>query len=229
MLRKFLNVSIAATALLILAIPLLLIAVLIKLTSPGPALFRQQRVGKFGRPFHILKFRTMMFESSPGAGITIGRDPRITSTGAFLRKTKIDELPQLINVLKGDMSLVGPRPELPEFVRQYPPEDLKLVLSTEPGLTDFASICYRNESEVLGQMENPRAYYERVVIRKKLRYSRFYVRRASISLDAYVIWLTIRSIMNDAWARHSDSGYPHGARSISRRRKAEPRSDAGKL
>ena len=119
MLRRILNVTVAGIALIVLAIPLLIVAIIIKLTSPGPALFRQQRVGKFGRQFDIFKFRTMIADASHQSGVTVGDDARVTPVGSFLRKTKIDELPQLINVLRGDMSLVGPRPELQEFVRKY--------------------------------------------------------------------------------------------------------------
>ena len=198
MLRRILNVTVAGIALIVLAIPLLFVAIIIKLTSPGPALFRQQRVGKFGRQFDIFKFRTMIPDASHQSAITVGDDARVTRVGSFLRKTKIDELPQLINVLRGDMSLVGPRPELQEFVRKYSAADRKLIFSVEPGLTDFASIRYRDENELLGKADNPLEYYERVLIPRKLRYARFYVRRASIWLDFYVIGLTIRSLVGDS-------------------------------
>ncbi len=201
MLRRFLNASIAAVALLVLAAPLMFVALVVKLTSPGPVLFRQRRVGKHGREFNILKFRTMSADASQGSPITIGRDRRITPFGAFLRKSKVDELPQLINVLKGDMDLVGPRPELPEYVQKYSAADRALVLSVRPGLTDFASARYRNESELLAAAENPFDYYERVQLPRKLRYARFYARRADLRLDFYIIGLTIRALLADAFGR----------------------------
>ena len=201
MLKRILNATIAGVAVIALAAPLLVVALLIKLTSPGPVFFRQHRVGKFGRQFEILKFRTMIADTSHQSAITVGRDARITPIGSFLRKTKIDELPQLINVFKGDMNLVGPRPELPEFVRKYSAADREVVLSVEPGLTDFASIRYRDESQLLEGVDNPLEYYERILIPRKLRYSRFYIRRAGIRLDIYVIWLTIRSLLGDAFGK----------------------------
>jgi lipopolysaccharide/colanic/teichoic acid biosynthesis glycosyltransferase len=203
MLKRILNATIAGVALIALTVPMLIVALIIKLTSPGPVFFRQQRVGKFGRPFAILKFRTMVTDASHGSAITVGRDARVTPVGFFLRKTKIDELPQLINIVKGDMNLVGPRPELPQFVRKYSAADRDLVLSVEPGLTDFASIRYRNESELLEGADNPLDYYEHVLIPRKLRYSRFYIRRAGIRLDFYVMWLTLRSLLGDAFGKAS--------------------------
>ena len=143
----------------------------------------------------------MIADTSHQSAITVGHDARITPIGSFLRKTKIDELPQLINVFKGDMNLVGPRPELPEFVRKYSAADREVVLSVEPGLTDFASIRYRDESQLLEGVDNPLEYYERILIPRKLRYSRFYIRRAGIRLDIYVIWLTIRSLLGDAFGK----------------------------
>ena len=169
MLRRLLNATIAAIALIALSIPMLIIALMIKLSSPGRALFRQQRIGKQGRHFTILKFRTMTADAPQKSAITVGDDDRVTPIGSFLRRTKLDELPQLMNVLKGDMNLVGPRPELPQFVSNYSAADRELVLSVEPGLTDFASVRYRRESELLGTAESPLDYYERVLIWKKLR------------------------------------------------------------
>ena len=216
MLKRILNATIAGVAVIALAAPLLVVALLIKLTSPGPVFFRQHRVGKFGRQFEILKFRTMTADSSHQSEITIGRDARITPIGSFLRKTKIDELPQLINVLKGDMNLVGPRPELPEFVRKYSAAAREVVLSVEPGLTDFASIRYRDESQLLEGVDNPLEYYERILIPRKLRYSRFYIRRAGIRLDIYVIWLTIRSLFGDAFGKAPRARPPQTLNSVKR-------------
>jgi lipopolysaccharide/colanic/teichoic acid biosynthesis glycosyltransferase len=210
MARRLIHAAIAGIALILLAIPLLIVALLVKLTSPGPALFRQQRVGKFGRQFRILKFRTMTDGTTSRSAITIGSDDRITPIGALLRRSKIDELPQLINVVKGDMNLVGPRPELPKYVSKYSAADRELVLSVEPGLTDFASIRYRRESEVLGAAENPAEYYERVLIPRKLRYARFYARRASIRLDFHIIGMTIRALLADAFGKSNSALPPAG-------------------
>lgn len=196
--RRLLSAAIAAIALVVLSVPLLIVALVVKLTSPGPVLFRQTRIGKRGQPFKIFKFRTMIVGTTQQSAITVGRDARITVVGRFLRGSKIDELPQLINVLKGNMNLVGPRPELPVFVEKYSATDRAIVLSVEPGMTDFASIRYRNESELLGTAEEPIAFYEHVVMPRKLRYARFYARRAGVGIDCYVIGLTIRSLVADA-------------------------------
>jgi lipopolysaccharide/colanic/teichoic acid biosynthesis glycosyltransferase len=208
--RRLLSAAIAAIALFVLSVPLLIVALIVKITSPGPALFRQTRIGKLGRPFAILKFRTMTAGASQQSAITVGRDARITRLGRFLRDTKIDELPQLMNVLKGDMNLVGPRPELPVFVQKYSAADRAIVLSLEPGMTDFASIRYRNESELLGAAEDPIALYEHVVLPRKLRYARFYARRASVAVDFYVIALTLRSLFADALGK--TTAVPTGTR-----------------
>jgi lipopolysaccharide/colanic/teichoic acid biosynthesis glycosyltransferase len=197
MLRRAINVTIAAVVLIVLAVPLLLVAVGIKLTSRGPVLFRQRRIGKNGREFEILKFRTMVAETVNRSTITFGDDHRVTPIGRLLRETKIDESPQLINVLKGDMNLVGPRPELPEFVARYSGADRAIVLSVEPGITDFASIRYRNESELLASVDNPLSFYQSCLIPRKLRYARFYVRRAGVALDFYIMGLTIYSLVED--------------------------------
>jgi lipopolysaccharide/colanic/teichoic acid biosynthesis glycosyltransferase len=220
MLRRSLNVSIAGTALLVFAVPLLIVALLIKLTSSGPALFRQRRVGKNGHTFEILKFRTMTADAARGAAITIGADWRITRIGAFLRRSKIDELPQLINVIKGDMNLVGPRPELSEYVEKYSTSDRNVVLSVAPGMTDFASVRFRRESDLLSTVEDPLDFYEHAILPRKLRYARFYVRRASLGTDCYIIGLTICSLFADAF--ESISVLPPCARR-SRRARASTR------
>jgi lipopolysaccharide/colanic/teichoic acid biosynthesis glycosyltransferase len=176
--------------------------VMIKATSPGPIFFRQIRVGRGGRPFSIYKFRTMV-ESGPSAlpKIGVGEPGSVTPVGRVLRRTKLDELPQLINVLAGTMNLVGPRPEIPEFVAKYSAEDQRIVLSVAPGLTDFASIRFRNEEVLLAAQKDPLAYYERVLMPAKLRYYRFYVRRASVGLDLYLIAQTILALGGDLLRR----------------------------
>jgi len=196
--RRSFNVVVALSALIVLAIPFALIGGAIKATSPGPVFFRQIRVGRHGRLFRIYKFRTMVDKSpSERAGICLAAPSSVTRIGRFLRDTKLDELPQLLNVINGEMNLVGPRPELPEFVAEYPPRDQHIVLSVEPGLTDFASIRFRNEGLLLARQEDPLVYYHRVVMPAKLRYCRFYVRKASIELDMYLMVLTIAALGED--------------------------------
>src|SRR5262249_15375334 len=144
--RRLFNVGAAVFGLVILAIPFAVIVAAIKITSSGPVFFRQLRVGRGGRLFRMYKFTTMVENGASAIGI--GTPASVTPLGRFLRETKIDELPQLINVLIGNMSLVGPRPELPEFVAEYPTQDRSIILSVEPGMTDFASIRYRKEGRL---------------------------------------------------------------------------------
>ena len=196
--RRVFNVATAVFGLLVLAVPLTLIVAAIKSTSAGPAFFRQIRVGRGGRLFRIYKFRTMIENDAPeGEKVGIGAHGSVTLVGRLLRETKIDEIPQLINVIIGDMNLVGPRPELPEFVAEYSARDRRIILSVEPGLTDFASIRFRHEGMLLTAQEDALAYYHRVVMPAKLRYCRFYVRRASLALDVYLIGLTIFALSKD--------------------------------
>jgi lipopolysaccharide/colanic/teichoic acid biosynthesis glycosyltransferase len=147
---------------------LLLVALWIKLDSPGPVFFRQERIGRFGVPFRIHKFRTMT-HGAVGAQITVGADARITRAGAWLRRTKLDELPQLIDVLRGAMSLVGPRPEVPRYVAMYPQGLRDKVLSVRPGITDVASLEYRDEGELLARAADPEREYVSVVMPAKLK------------------------------------------------------------
>ena len=155
---------------LVLLSPFLLpVAILIKLDSPGPVLFRQQRIGKGFRPFFICKFRTMLQDPcGPGRLITVGDDPRITRVGRWLRKTKIDELPQLFNVLKGEMSFVGPRPEVPKYVQVFH-RDYEDILRVRPGITDLASLKYRDEAYLLQKAENPEEEYVSHVLPDKIK------------------------------------------------------------
>lgn len=188
--------DIVASALgLLLLMPLLLLAALwVKLDSPGPALFRQTRVGRFGVPFTIHKFRTMRME--PGAAITVGEDPRITRSGRFLRASKLDELPQLWDVLRGAMSLVGPRPELPRYVALYPAALREVVLSVRPGITDPASLRFRHESELLARASDPEREYVEVVLPAKLQLAADYVRTASLAGDVRLILATLGALKN---------------------------------
>ncbi len=180
---------------LILFSPLfILIALWIKLDSQGPIFFLQTRIGQYGKPFKIIKFRTMR-PSEVGPKLTIGKDTRITPCGHFLRKYKLDELPQLINVLKGDMSLVGPRPEVPEYVAHYPEEIKNEVLSVPAGITDYASIEFRNESELLAQSKQPEIDYVEKILPIKLAYYQQYVKEHSLYLDLVLIFKTIKRIL----------------------------------
>ena len=187
-----------ATVGLLLLSPLLVgIALWIKLDSRGPVFFRQQRVGRFGAPFHIHKFRSMR-EDAPLAGpqITVGADPRITRAGQFLRRTKLDELPQLLDVLAGSMSLVGPRPEVPRYVAMYPPELRDKVLSVRPGITDPASIEYRDESALLARAADPERAYIEQVMPAKLRCAAEYVDHMSLANDVRLIGATLRILLS---------------------------------
>lgn len=179
---------------LLLLMPLLLLAALwIKLDSPGPVLFRQTRVGRHGVPFTIHKFRSMRVE--PGSAITVGEDPRITRSGRFLRASKLDELPQLWDVLRGAMSLVGPRPELPRYVALYPADLREQVLSVRPGITDPASLAFSHEAELLAATSDPEREYREVVLPAKLRLSADYAARASLGSDLRLIARTLLRVL----------------------------------
>jgi lipopolysaccharide/colanic/teichoic acid biosynthesis glycosyltransferase len=181
----------AAGAALLACSPVLLTIALVILAESGrPILFRQTRVGRQGRLFTLFKFRSMR-SGMPGSPITAGADPRVTLAGAFLRKYKLDELPQLWNIFAGDMQLIGPRPELPLFVN--PAEELwKRVLSERPGLTDLSSLVYRDEEDVLSRYPDPDLAYRERVLPHKLRLSAFYIGRRNAWTDLKLVWLTAR-------------------------------------
>ena len=195
MMKRSFDFLVAALALLLLTPVLLLLAMWIKLDSPGPALFRQERVGRGGRLFRIRKLRTMTHDPShAGPGITVGKDERITRAGQFLRRSKLDELPQLLDVMQGHMSLVGPRPELPQYVALYPPTLREKILSVRPGVTDLASIEYRDEGELLAKAADPEREYREVVLPAKLKLAEAYVDQASLTFDLKLIWLTVKTV-----------------------------------
>jgi lipopolysaccharide/colanic/teichoic acid biosynthesis glycosyltransferase len=195
LLKRSLDVAAAAGGLVLLSPLLLLVSLLIKLDSPGPVFFRQVRVGLHGRHFRIYKFRTMSVAQEAGAAeITVAGDARITRTGHWLRRYKLDELPQLIDVLRGTMSLVGPRPEVPRYVAHYPPLWRERLLSVRPGITDFASVRYRNENEMLARADDPEREYLDVVLPTKLRYALHYVDNPSLTNDLRVLGLTLRTV-----------------------------------
>jgi lipopolysaccharide/colanic/teichoic acid biosynthesis glycosyltransferase len=193
--KRLFDVVAAAGGLILLAPALLAIALWIRLDSPGPALFRQRRVGRHGRHFDIYKFRTMAVRPDEGRQLTIGRDPRITRAGRFLRRTKLDELPQLLNVLEGTMSLVGPRPEVPRYVDRYPPAVRQTVLSVAPGITDLAAILYKDENDILGRAQDPERAYIETILPVKLEYYQRYVRERSFWLDLRIIFRTLAAIL----------------------------------
>jgi lipopolysaccharide/colanic/teichoic acid biosynthesis glycosyltransferase len=186
----------AALALLVLAPLLLAIALWVRLDSPGPVLFRQERVGRGGRPFRIHKFRTMVADAPHrGPAITVGDDARITRAGHWLRRHRLDELPQLVDVLKGDMSLVGPRPEVPRYVALYPPALRDEVLTLRPGMTDPASIANLDESALLARAADPEREYVEVLLPCKLQASLDYARTATLGSDVAVLWRTLRRLL----------------------------------
>ncbi|NFG60811.1 MULTISPECIES: sugar transferase [unclassified Clostridium] len=169
----------------------ILISIMIKTGSDGPVFFKQIRVGEDGKDFEILKFRTMVVDAEKlGKQITVGNDNRITKIGSFLRKYKLDELPQLINVFKDDMSLVGPRPEVPRYVKMYNDEQRK-VLEVKPGITDLASIRYKDENALLGKAENPEEFYINTIMPNKLALNLEYINKSNVFFDIYIIVKTI--------------------------------------
>lgn len=181
---------------LVLLLPLFfIVSLLIKLDSHGPIFFRQIRVGKNGVTFRIFKFRTMSADAETrGLQVTTSADQRITRIGGILRKYKIDELPQLINVLTGEMSLVGPRPEVPQYVAHYPSETKEIVLSVSPGITDNASIQFRNENELLEGKSDPEKYYIETILPKKLDMYVDYVQNRTFLNDIKLIFKTLLGI-----------------------------------
>ncbi len=191
MIKRSFDVGVAAIGLIVLSPLMLILPVLIKCDSRGPVFFKQKRIGKDFRAFLIYKFRTMKENSElSGPMITIGQDPRITRIGRFLRKTKLDELPQLINVLKGEMSLVGPRPELPRFVELFRREYAE-ILTVRPGITDLASLKYQDEAKLMDQYPNPEEEYLRSILPDKIRLAREYIARSSIVFDLSLILRTL--------------------------------------
>ena len=180
--------------LILFLIPGIIIAILILLDSKGPVMFRQIRVGKGGQDFQLMKFRTMAVNSEAKGLITVGvSDPRITKIGSVLRRTKLDEIPQLYNVLIGEMSLVGPRPEVRKYVDQYSKEQ-QIVLSVRPGITDFASIKFSNENELLSKSNDPDQYYVEYLIPEKIRLNMKFIQKPNIGNYLNIIWLTFRKV-----------------------------------
>ena len=194
MAKRLFDIVSSGIGLLCLAPVFVVMAIWIKLDSRGPVFYRQTRVGRYGRDFRIFKFRSMRVGSDKGRQITVGeKDPRITRFGYFIRRYKIDELPQLINVFLGDMSVVGPRPEVRKYVDLYSEEQRK-VFQVRPGITDLASIKYRNENELLSQVDDPDTYYIDVIMPDKLTINLEYIRHQSFMGDIKIIFNTLFKI-----------------------------------
>ena len=195
--KRIFDVTASGLGLLLLSPLFLIVAIWIRLDSPGPVFYRQTRVGRYNKDFRLLKFRSMRIGSDKKGLITVGgRDPRVTRSGYYIRKYKLDELPQLINVFKGDMSLVGPRPEVRKYVDLYTPEQLH-VLDVRPGITDMASIRYRNENELLEQAADPEQFYRDTVMQDKLRINLEYVSDHSFFKDIKIILMTFKAVVSE--------------------------------
>lgn len=195
--KRLFDVIASGCGLLVLSPVFIIVAIWIRLDSEGPVFYRQVRVGRYNKDFRIFKFRSMRIGSDKGSLVTIGgRDPRITRSGYFIRKFKIDELPQLINVFIGDMSLVGPRPEVRHYVDYWTSEQMR-VLDVRPGITDPASIRFRNENELLAKAEDPEKYYIDVIMQEKIKLYLEYVDNASFWYDIRLIFMTFWVIIKD--------------------------------
>lgn len=196
MLKRIFDIAASASGLLLLSPVFVVLALLIKLESKGPVFFRQVRVGRRGVPFRIFKFRTMnALSAADSLELTVAGDSRITRVGAWLRRYKLDELPQLLDVLRGTMSLVGPRPEVPQYVERYPPQWRERILSVRPGITDFASVHYRDENALLARSSDPEREYMDVILPSKLRYALHYVDNATVAADLRVLGHTLRTVL----------------------------------
>ncbi len=194
MLKRLFDIFVSFTGLLLLLPLFFIIGLVVRLGSPGSVFYRQQRVGKKGQLFRIFKFRTMQPNSDSKGLLTVGgRDPRITRSGYFLRKYKLDELPQLLNVLIGDMSFVGPRPEVKKYVDLYTPQELQ-VLNVRPGITDYASLEYFSENELLATSDDPETTYIQEIMPAKLKLNARYIEEAGLLTDVKIMGRTILKI-----------------------------------
>jgi lipopolysaccharide/colanic/teichoic acid biosynthesis glycosyltransferase len=196
MMKRSLDFAIALLAVVFLIPLFVAVAAWIRFDSKGPVFYTQVRVGRHGQPFRMFKFRSMT-HGAPVSGreITVGGDPRITHAGAFLRRAKLDELPQLFNVLMGDMSLVGPRPEVPKYVALYPEAARRQILSVKPGITDEASLQFLRESEILARSRDPDAAYVEEILPLKIELYMKYVATRSLIGDLRIIWRTIARVV----------------------------------
>ena len=190
-LTRFFDILFATMGIILLSPVFLVLALIIALTSKGPIIFKQVRVGRYNKDFRLYKFRSMFINAEQKGQLTVGgRDSRITWIGYYLRKFKMDELPQLFNVLKGEMSLVGPRPEVRKYVDYYTPEQQQ-VLSVLPGITDYASIAYRNENEILANAANPEQTYIQEILPHKIELNMRYIRNKTVGNYFSIIFNTI--------------------------------------
>ena len=194
MLKRIFDIISSLLGLILLSPFMIIIAILIKFDSKGPIFFKQVRVTKNGREFKILKYRTMRVGSDKYSQITVGKDSRITKVGDFLRKYKLDEIPQLINVLLGDMSLVGPRPEVPKYVALYT-EEQREILKVRAGITDYASIEFSNENDILANEADPEKAYIEKIMPRKIELNKKYLSEISVMTDIKIILLTIKKIL----------------------------------
>jgi len=189
--KRIYDLAFSSVGLVVLSPLFLFIAVAVKCSDGGPIIFRQRRIGQAGRPFHILKFRTMLVNAErAGLSVTRRGDSRVTSLGRILRKTKLDELPQLWNVLCGEMSLVGPRPEVPQYVEHYTPWQRR-VLDLKPGITDLATLEFRNEEELLSSAPDVEQFYLRYCVPRKIELNLQYAREANLWRDSQIIFKTL--------------------------------------
>jgi lipopolysaccharide/colanic/teichoic acid biosynthesis glycosyltransferase len=196
LIKRLFDIVVAIVGLTVLSPILVAVAIWVRVGSRGPIVFAQKRVGRDFHPFWIYKFRTMVPDADARGPITWGgdEDPRITRAGRILRRTKLDELPQLVNVLRGDMSFVGPRPEVPQYVQLFR-EDYREILRTRPGITDFASLEFRDEAALLARSPSPEEAYVKDILPEKIRLSRQYVQSASLWVDLRVIFKTLLRIV----------------------------------
>ncbi|MBS1517302.1 MAG: sugar transferase [Bacteroidetes bacterium] len=196
MTKRIFDIVFSLAGLVVLSPVFIIIALVIKSDSKGPVFFIQSRVGRNNRDFRLLKFRTMKTDSDRSGLLTVGdRDPRITSSGIFLRKYKLDELPQLFNVLKGEMSFVGPRPEVRKYVDLYNEDQMKVLL-VKPGITDLASIKYRNENELLSSTEDPEGMYTKEIMPDKIKINSGYISDRSLLKDIKIILKTLKAVIS---------------------------------
>ncbi|WP_298609402.1 sugar transferase [uncultured Thiothrix sp.] len=195
MIKRLFDLFFSILGLIVLSPILLMIAIWVKWDSEGPVFFRQERVGQFGKTFYIHKFRTMIVNAEKyGMQITVSNDSRITRSGFILRRYKLDELPQLIDVFLGRMSFVGPRPEVPKYVNYYPSSLKEIVLSVKPGITDLASIEFYDENKLLGQSSDPEKTYKEKILPIKLQYCVDYVNKKNLWHDVLIILKTLKVI-----------------------------------